>query len=105
MMSTVFSSNLRHWYTACAGRSLGKLRFCNCSGHLNFKGNGSHWSGMKEQTRCSTIDIAGRIEVLHARYFEHAFAPHWHDEFAIGLIDAGVEQFECGSDSPRDAGR
>jgi AraC-like DNA-binding protein len=49
---------------------------------------------MKEQTRCSTIDIAGRIEVLHARYFEHAFAPHWHDEFAIGLIDAGVEQFE-----------
>lgn len=51
---------------------------------------------MKEQTRCSTIDIAGRIEVLHARYFEHAFAPHWHDEFAIGLIDAGVEQFEYG---------
>ncbi|HWW98533.1 MAG TPA: AraC family transcriptional regulator [Edaphobacter sp.] len=51
---------------------------------------------MKEQTRCSTIDIAGRIEVLHARYFEYAFAPHWHDEFAIGLIDAGVEQFEYG---------
>lgn len=51
---------------------------------------------MKEQTRCSTIDIAGRIEVLHARYFDHAFAPHWHDEFAIGLIDAGVEQFEYG---------
>ena len=51
---------------------------------------------MKEQTRCSTIDIAGRIEVLHARYFAHAFAPHWHDEFAIGLIDAGVEQFEYG---------
>jgi hypothetical protein len=49
---------------------------------------------MKEQTRCSTNDIAGRIEVLHARYFDHAFAPHWHDEFAIGLIDAGVEQFE-----------
>ena len=51
---------------------------------------------MKEQTRCSTLDIAGRIEVLHARYFDHAFAPHWHDEFAIGLIDAGVEQFEYG---------
>ncbi|HWY99491.1 MAG TPA: AraC family transcriptional regulator [Edaphobacter sp.] len=51
---------------------------------------------MKEQTRCSTIDIAGRIEVLHARYFEYAFAPHLHDEFAIGLIDAGVEQFEYG---------
>ena len=51
---------------------------------------------MKEWTRCSTIDIAGRIEILHARYFDHAFAPHWHDEFAIGLIDAGVEQFEYG---------
>jgi len=51
---------------------------------------------MKEQTWCSTIDIAGRVEVLHARYFDHAFAPHWHDEFAIGLIDAGVEQFEYG---------
>ena len=49
---------------------------------------------MKEQFRCSTIDIAGRIEVLHARFFEHSFAPHWHDEFAIGLIDAGVEEFE-----------
>jgi AraC-like DNA-binding protein len=52
--------------------------------------------GLKEQTRCSTIDIAGRIEILHARYFDHAFAPHWHDEFAIGLIDAGVEQFQYG---------
>src|SRR5882757_2283593 len=78
----------------CRQESWTKLRFCNCSGHLNFKGNNSHCRRMKEQTRCSTIDIAGRIEVLHARYFEHAFAPHWHDEFAIGLIDAGVEQFE-----------
>jgi AraC-like DNA-binding protein len=51
---------------------------------------------MKEQTLCSTIDIAGRIEVLHARYFTHAFSPHWHDEFAVGLVDAGVEQFEYG---------
>jgi AraC-like DNA-binding protein len=49
---------------------------------------------MKETTKCSTIDIAGSIEVLHARYAGHAFSPHWHEEFAIGLIDAGVEQFE-----------
>lgn len=49
---------------------------------------------MKDTTRCSTIDIAGPIEVLHARYSGHAFAPHWHEEFAIGLIDKGVEQFE-----------
>ena len=49
---------------------------------------------MKEQTRCTTLNIAGRIEVLHARYYEHAFAPHWHEEYAIGLIDAGVERFK-----------
>ena len=49
---------------------------------------------MKEHTRWSTLEIAGRIEVLYARYFGHAFAPHWHEEFSIGLIDAGVEQFE-----------
>ncbi len=48
---------------------------------------------MKEQTRCTTLNIAGRVEVLHARYYGHAFSPHWHEEFAIGLIDAGVEQF------------
>jgi len=23
-----------------------------------------------------------------------AFSPHWHEEYAVGLIDAGVEQFE-----------
>jgi AraC-like DNA-binding protein len=49
---------------------------------------------VKEQTRCTTIDISGRIEVLHARYYTHAFSPHWHEEYAIGLIDAGIEQFQ-----------
>lgn len=50
---------------------------------------------MKEQTRCTTIDISGRVEILHARYYTHAFSPHWHEEYAIGLIDAGVEEFQC----------
>jgi AraC-like DNA-binding protein len=49
---------------------------------------------MKNTSICSTIEIAGTIEVLHARYSGHAFSPHWHEEFAIGLIDTGVEQFE-----------
>jgi AraC-like DNA-binding protein len=49
---------------------------------------------MKEKTRFSAIQISGRIEVLHARYYEHVFSPHWHQEYAIGLIDAGVEQFQ-----------
>jgi AraC-type DNA-binding domain-containing proteins len=31
--------------------------------------------------------------MLHKHYEGRAFAPHWHEEFAIGLIDAGVEKF------------
>jgi len=38
-------------------------------------------------------EISG-LEVLHASYVTHAFARHTHGEFAVGLIDAGVERFE-----------
>ncbi len=48
---------------------------------------------MKDIARCFTLDVEGRIDVLHAHYAGHAFSPHWHEEYAIGLIDAGVEQF------------
>jgi AraC-like DNA-binding protein len=48
---------------------------------------------VKEYTKCTTIDISGRIEVLHARYYTHSFSPHWHEEYAVGLIDAGIEHF------------
>ena len=48
---------------------------------------------VKESSACTTIDISGRVEVLHARYYTHSFSPHWHEEYAIGLVDAGVEQF------------
>lgn len=41
----------------------------------------------------STIDLAGKVEVLHARYHGRAFAPHWHEEYAVGLIVDGVESF------------
>lgn len=46
---------------------------------------------MKDTTRCTTIDVAGPIEVLHARYAGHAFSPHGHEEFAIGLIDEKLQ--------------
>jgi len=49
---------------------------------------------VKDQSRSSTLNLSGRIEVLHAQYEGKAFAPHWHEEYAIGLIDRGVEQFE-----------
>lgn len=49
---------------------------------------------MKNVARCLTFDLEGKIDVLHASYSGHAFSPHWHEEYAVGLIDAGVEQFE-----------
>lgn len=49
---------------------------------------------MKSLTRCFSLDVAGRVDVLQARYYGRAFSPHWHEEYAIGLITGGVEQFE-----------
>lgn len=49
---------------------------------------------MKNLTRCFSLDVAGRVDVLQARYVGRAFSPHWHEEYAIGLITGGVEQFE-----------
>ncbi len=33
------------------------------------------------------------LELLRATYVTHAFARHTHDSYAIGVIDAGVEEF------------
>jgi AraC-like DNA-binding protein len=49
---------------------------------------------VKNLTRCFSLDVAGRIDVLQARYYGRAFSPHWHEEYAVGLITGGVEQFE-----------
>lgn len=46
------------------------------------------------KNRISTLRLSGEIEVLHGRYQGRAFVPHWHEEFAVGVIDAGVETFE-----------
>jgi AraC-like DNA-binding protein len=46
------------------------------------------------KSRCSTIRLSGEVQVLHAQYEGRAFAPHWHHEYAIGLIDSGVEGFD-----------
>jgi AraC-like DNA-binding protein len=49
---------------------------------------------VKNRTRCFSLDVAGRVDILQARYYGRAFSPHWHEEYAIGLITGGVEQFE-----------
>lgn len=33
------------------------------------------------------------LELLHARYVTHAFAPHIHEGYALGIIEQGAEQF------------
>ncbi len=35
----------------------------------------------------------GNLELLHANYITHAFAPHIHEGFAIGVVEQGVETF------------
>jgi len=34
------------------------------------------------------------LELLHATYVTHSFAPHTHEGYVIGVIEQGAEQFE-----------
>lgn len=36
----------------------------------------------------------GGLELLHAHYVTHSFAPHSHDTYALGVIEMGVERFQ-----------
>lgn len=38
----------------------------------------------------------GDLEILHAHYIEHRFSPHFHDEYAIGIIEHGAERLAFG---------
>lgn len=37
-------------------------------------------------------DLQG-VDILRARYVTHAFSSHSHDGYAIGIIEAGIEEF------------
>lgn len=50
------------------------------------------------------LDLDG-LELLHATFVRHSFAPHTHDGYAIGVIERGVEQFRyCGQNHDAPAG-
>lgn len=34
-----------------------------------------------------------QVSALHAHFTTHAFAPHWHDYYVVGLITDGVQTF------------
>jgi AraC-like DNA-binding protein len=38
----------------------------------------------------------GGLELLRARYLTFAFAPHFHDTYAIGITDSGAQAFSNG---------
>lgn len=38
------------------------------------------------------------IETIRAGLNEHVYAPHWHDEYLIGITDQGAQQFNCRSE-------
>src|SRR5689334_20263610 len=38
-------------------------------------------------------DTLDHLELLHATYVTHTFAPHTHEGYAIGVIEQGAEQF------------
>ncbi len=40
-------------------------------------------------------DNATGIETLRAHFEGHAYDPHWHDSYIIGVTDSGVQQFNC----------
>ena len=35
------------------------------------------------------------IESIRAHFQGHAYDPHWHDSFLVGVTEQGVQQFNC----------
>lgn len=51
--------------------------------------NARHWIDLKQ-------DAATGIETLRARFGEgHAYDPHFHDSYLVGVTEQGVQQFNC----------
>lgn len=48
-----------------------------------------HWIDLKQ-------DAETGIETLHAHFGEgHAYDPHFHDSYLVGVTEQGVQQFNC----------
>jgi AraC-like DNA-binding protein len=42
-----------------------------------------------------TQDADTGIETLRAHFQGHAYDPHWHDSYLVGVTEQGVQQFNC----------
>jgi len=40
-------------------------------------------------------DVDTGIESIRAHFRGHAYDPHWHDSFLVGVTEQGVQQFNC----------
>jgi hypothetical protein len=47
-----------------------------------------------EWTRFFPADGGSRPDVLHARFVQHAYTRHTHDEYVVGIIEAGVQRLD-----------
>lgn len=47
----------------------------------------------REHTHFLHDPAFGDLELLHATYVTHSFAPHMHESFALGVIEHGTETF------------
>jgi AraC-like DNA-binding protein len=48
----------------------------------------------KEITKYWSAADIGDLDCLYARYFTFSFAPHFHNAFAIGVIESGADVFD-----------
>lgn len=63
---------------------------CNSSAERNpFSGQGR----LREQVKFWRDPTLNNTEMLRATYVTHSFSRHTHEGYAIGVIDAGVEEF------------
>ncbi len=46
-----------------------------------------------ERTKFWCDPTLSNLELLHATYVTHSFAPHMHEGYVLGIIERGVEQF------------
>ncbi|MGE4298839.1 MAG: AraC family ligand binding domain-containing protein [Desulfovibrionaceae bacterium] len=66
---------------------------------------GRRGAGRPDAARCAMAPVCGGVEMLQARYVRQSFARHFHEEYALGVIEAGAMAFRYrGENVVADAG-
>lgn len=56
---------------------------------MTIQSTGQDWVDLRR-------DPATGIETIRAHFEGHAYDPHWHDSYLVGVTEQGVQQFHCG---------